>query len=95
MKNNKYKNKTLKLFIGLFLVGIITSILYFNYLDKDDLNIFIKAIKESNILDKPINNITNHLKILSVITMFSIIFIGFPLCSGLGCVSCSVYSSIC
>lgn len=83
MKNNKYKNKTLKLFIGLFLVGIITSILYFNYLDKDDLNIFIKAIKESNILDKPINNITNHLKILSVITMFSIIFIGFPLCSGL------------
>ena len=83
MKTIKYKNKTFKLFIGLFIIGIIVAILYFNYLNKNDLYIFIKSIKESNILNKPLNNIVNHLKILSVITVFSIIFIGFPLCSGL------------
>lgn len=83
MKTRKKRNKYLVLFITLFIIGMIISLIYFNSLKKEEINVFINSIKTNDFLSKPINNITNHLKILSVITIFSVIFIGFPICSGL------------
>lgn len=83
MKPSKRKSKCIKLFIVLFIVGIVISVLYFNNLEKEEINILLDSVKSSNIIYKPINNITNHLKILSVISLFSIIFIGLPICAGL------------
>ena len=83
MKNNKSNSKYFRLFLAFFLVGIILSIIYFNNMDKSKLDILINSIKESNIILKPINNITEHLKLLSLIALFSIILIGVPICFGL------------
>lgn len=83
MRNFKKKNKYIKLFIFLFLIGASLSYIYFNTINHDKLDILIKSVTESNILLKPINNITDHFKILSLITLFSMIFIGVPICMGL------------
>ena len=83
MKTKHKNSKYFKLFIVLIIIGFISSYIYFNNIKSEDLNIIINNVKESNILLNPINNITNHLKILSVISIFSVIFIGLFISFGL------------
>ena len=83
MKTSKRKSKCFKLFILLFLIGIIIGIIYCSNIKKDELKTILESVKSSDIIYKPLNNITDHLKILSVISLFSIIFIGLPISSGL------------
>ena len=83
MKLTKKTNKYLKVFIILFVIGIFISFIYFNSLNNSDINRFINIIKNNRILFKVENNAIYHLKILSVITIFSILFIGIPIFIGL------------
>lgn len=83
MNTNIKKNKYLKFFIMFYVLGIIISIFYFYNIDKDKINIIVTSIKENNLLLNPINNIINHLKILSVTSLFTMIFIGIPIFIGL------------
>lgn len=83
MKTSKKMSKCFKLFTLLFLIGVIIGTIYCFNIKKDELKTIIDSIKTSNIIYKPLNNITDHLKILSVISLFSIIFIGLPISSGL------------
>ena len=84
MKNFYKKNhKIIKLFIFCFIIGFIIAYLFYHKIDKKDLNIIINNIKTNNILFNIENNSINHLKILSLIILFSLIFIGFPIFIGL------------
>lgn len=83
MKASNKKYKYIKLFLALFIIGCIVGIIYFNNLSNKNVDELVNAIKNENIIFKPINNITNHLKILSVISLFSLIYIGLPLSLGL------------
>lgn len=83
MNTNIKKNKYLKFFIMFYVLGIIISIFYFYNIDKDKINIIVTSIKENNLLLNSTNNIINHLKILSVTSLFTMIFIGIPIFIGL------------
>lgn len=82
-KNHIIKNKIIKLFIICFIIGYILAFLFYYSLDKIELKSLISAVKNSNILFKTSNNIINHLKILSVTVLLTLIFVGVPIFIGL------------
>ncbi|MBR5662671.1 MAG: hypothetical protein IKX00_03335 [Bacilli bacterium] len=83
IKLNKKSRKIIRLFIICFLIGSLVAFIFYSNLNKDDLNNIINNIKENNILFNIENNSINHLKILSVSVLFSLIFIGLPIFTGI------------
>lgn len=81
--SNKYKHKAFKLFIFLFIIGIILSSIYYLSLDKNEISSIKNNILNNQIFNAVFNNSIDHLKILSIITLFSSVLIGFPLLIGL------------
>lgn len=77
------KRKYFSLFLMLFLIGTIISIFYYNSLSKEDVLVITSNIKDDSIIKYINNNTIDHLKILSIITLFSLIFIGTPVLFGL------------
>ena len=75
MKKTKI-NKKLKIFISLFIFGIIIGVIYFNHLDKEKINILVDNITNSKNTFILQNNCIDHIKILSFSSLFSFIFIG-------------------
>lgn len=79
----KTKNKIIKLFIICFLIGALISFIYFKNISKEDLNIIINNIKENELFFNVNSNAFDHLKLLSLILLFSLMFIGMPIFVGL------------
>ena len=78
-----FKNKKIKLFILCLLIGFVIATLYFCSLNKNDLDLMLLRIKESDTFFNPINTSTDNIKILSLIILFSFIYVGFILFLGL------------
>lgn len=66
-------NKKFKLFIYLFIFGIILGLIYYNHLDINKIKTISNSIKNNNNIS--INNV-EHVKLLSFISLFSFIYIG-------------------
>ena len=84
MKTKKKKTSiVIKLYIICFIVGYIIAFLFYNSLNKTEINDIVNSIKVNQILFKPVNNSITHLKILSVILLLSFFYIGFIIFLGL------------
>jgi hypothetical protein len=83
IKPRKQERKIIKIFIICFLIGCLISFIFYKNLNKNDLDLIIDNIKENNILFNIENNSINHLKILSISLLFSLIYIGLPILTGL------------
>ena len=81
-KNKKVARNT-KVYILCFVTGFIIAVIFYNSLNKAEINSIINSIKVNQILFKPLNNSIIHLKILSVILLLSFIYIGFVIFLGL------------
>ena len=81
--SSKCFNKLFKLYILLFLLGNILALLYYLNLNSNDINNIKNNIINNHTFNNIFNNSIDHLKILSIITLFSCVLIGFPLIIGL------------
>ncbi|MBE5806341.1 MAG: hypothetical protein E7313_06545 [Clostridiales bacterium] len=73
IKNKKY----LKFILIIFIIGILSGVLYYNFLNNDIENNIIDTIKNINILNS--NYIIKDLVIMSVLLVSSFFIIGIPL----------------
>lgn len=80
--NKNRNNKLIKLFIIFLLIGLVLGFLYYINLDKEKTNELINILINKNNLYKPNNNAIDHLKILSVVFSFSLIYIGIIILLG-------------
>lgn len=69
-------NKKIKLFIILFIFGIILGFIYINHFNKKELINISNCIKNNKCNLIITNNAINHIKLLSFVTLFSYIYIG-------------------
>ena len=75
-------NRKFKIFISLFMFGVVIGVIYFNHLDKEKINILVDNISNSKDMFILQNNGIDHIKILSFSSLFSFIFIGILFLSG-------------
>ena len=79
-----YRTKILKAFIFFILMGILVGFIYFSNINQDDLKIILNNVKNDNlIILNNHNDITDHLKITSLIITFNFVYIGTVLFAGL------------
>ena len=83
IKPRKQERKIIKIFIICFLIGSLIALIFYKNIDKDNLNIIINNIKENKTFFNIENNSINHLKLLSICVLFSLIYIGLPILTGL------------
>lgn len=83
IKPHKKNKKVIKLFIICFLIGSLISFIFYKNLNKNDLDLILYNIKENEIFFNMENNSINHIKILSICVLFSLIYIGVPILTGL------------
>ena len=83
IKPRKQERKIIKIFIICFLIGSLIALIFYKNIDKDNLNIIINNIKENKNFFNIENSSVNHLKLLSICVLFSLIYIGLPILTGL------------
>ena len=85
MQMRKYSlSRKLKVFIFFILIGILIGFIYFNNINQDDLKVILNNVKNDKlIILNNHSNITDHLKIISLIITFNFIYIGIFLFAGL------------
>ena len=84
MNKKLKKNRILKIFVTCFMIGVLIALIYFKNISKDNLKYIINNIKNSDfILSINNNNLIDHLKLISISSLFSLILIGLPIFIGI------------